>query len=157
MPKQPLKHLKLYQNKIMQIHELKSKKDPKKRVGRGGRKGTYSGKGQKGQKSRAGARFQPLIREWLKRYHKLRGYRFGIQEDKAINFNLSDLEKLFESGEVVSIETLFEKKLVKKTKGKNLKIKILAKGNLTKSLIIEDCIVSKKAKEIIEKQKGQIK
>ena len=28
MPKQPLKHLKLYQNKIMQIHELKSKKDP---------------------------------------------------------------------------------------------------------------------------------
>jgi len=143
----------------MQIHELKPKTSFKKakRVGRGGKKGTYSGKGNKGQHSRAGTRFQPIVREWLKKYHKLRGYRFNVQEDRAINFNLSDLEKLFESGEVVSAKTLIEKKLIKKTEGKNPKIKILAKGKLTKSLIIEGCIVSKKAKEIIEEQKGQIK
>ena len=105
----------------MQIHELKTQKGFKKvkRVGRGD---TYSGKGVKGQKSRAGARFQPMIREWLKKYHKLRGYRFNIQKDKAINFDLSDLEKIFESGEIVSVKTLSEKKLIKKTDGKNPKI-----------------------------------
>ncbi len=148
MPKQPLKHLKLYQNKIMQLHELKSKKDSKKRVGRGGRKGTYSGKGQKGQKSRAGARFQPLIREWLKRYHKLRGYRFGIRKEKDAIVNLNDLEKHFKEGEIVSPQTLYEKKLIKKGK---TNVKILGNGTLTKSLVIENCKLSKKAKEIIEK------
>ncbi len=61
----------------MQLHELKpihKRKQPKK-IGRGGKRGTYSGKGMKGQKSRAGARMQPIIRELIKRYHKLRGYK----------------------------------------------------------------------------------
>lgn len=133
----------------MQIHELKPKTSFKKakRVGRGGKKGTYSGKGQKGQKSRAGTRFQPIIREWLKKYHKLRGYRFGTQGKEIVNLNLNDLEKHFKSGEIVSPKTLLEKKLIKKGQSR---VKILAKGNLTKSLIVENCTVSKKAKEIIE-------
>jgi len=35
-------------------------------VGRGGKKGTFSGRGNKGQKSRAGAKFKPLVRDWIK-------------------------------------------------------------------------------------------
>jgi large subunit ribosomal protein L15 len=62
----------------MQLHDIhpihKSKK--KKRVGRGGKRGTYSGRGQKGQKSRAGAKFEPIIRSLIKKYPKLRGYKF---------------------------------------------------------------------------------
>jgi len=61
----------------MQLHELQPthKTKTSKRIGRGGKKGTYSGRGMKGQKSRAGARMQPLVRELIKRYPKLRGYR----------------------------------------------------------------------------------
>lgn len=143
----------------MQIHELKPKTSFKKikRIGRGGKKGTYSGRGQNGQKCRSGANFQPMIRDWLKKYHKLRGYRFGIQGKKANIFSLDVLEKNFESGEVVSPKTLIEKKMIKKTEGASPKVKILSQGKLTKSFIIEGCMVSKKAREIIEKQKGEIK
>ena len=51
----------------MQFHNLKRvhKVKRKKRVGRGGKKGDYSGRGIKGQKSRAGAKFKPLIRELI--------------------------------------------------------------------------------------------
>ena len=62
--------------------------------------------------------------------------------------NLSDLEKNFKEGETVSLKTLSEKKLITKNQKK---VKILGKGKLTKSLIVEDCRLSKKAKELIEK------
>ena len=143
----------------MQLHELKPKTSFKrvKRVGRGGKKGTYCGRGMKGQKSRAGTRFQPMIREWLKKYHKLRGYRFNTLKGKATGFNLSDLEKHFEMGETVSPKTLMQKNLLTRIEGKNPKVKILGNGDLTKSLIIEDCTVSKKAREVIEAKQGEIK
>ena len=61
----------------MQIHELrpKHKNRAKKRIGRGGKHGTYSGKGIKGQASRAGRKMVPIIRELIKKYPKLKGYR----------------------------------------------------------------------------------
>lgn len=68
----------------MQLHELRPKHKIKKakRIGRGGKRGTYSGRGMKGQKSRAGARFEPIIRGLIKRYPKLRGYRFKAKSVK---------------------------------------------------------------------------
>ena len=61
----------------MQLQELKPihKKKQRKRVGRGGKRGTYAGRGLKGQRARAGRRLKPAIRELIKRYPKLRGYR----------------------------------------------------------------------------------
>lgn len=62
----------------MQLNDLKPihKNKKRKRVGRGGKRGTYSGRGQKGQLSRAGRKLKPVIREIIKRYPKLRGYKF---------------------------------------------------------------------------------
>jgi len=71
----------------MQIHELKPKHKNrgKKRIGRGGKKGTYSGKGMKGQASRAGRKMVPIIRELIKKYPKMKGYRsFRIGNDIAV-------------------------------------------------------------------------
>ena len=82
----------------MQLHELKRKHKNrnKKRVGRGGRKGTYSGHGMKGQKSRAGRKMVPIIRELIKKYPKLKGYRsFAIENYFAV-VNLEVLEKISE-------------------------------------------------------------
>jgi len=52
---------------------------------------------------------------------------------------------------------LLKKKIIRKIKGKVPKVKILGKGELTKALVIEDCYISRKAKEKIEKVEGIIK
>jgi large subunit ribosomal protein L15 len=144
----------------MQIHQLqpKHKERNKKRVGRGGRKGTYSGKGMKGQKSRAGRKMVPLIRELIKRYPKLKGYRGGetLAEDTIV-VNLLTLEKIAKDGEVITPEFLQKKGVVQHIKGKTPKVKILGTGKLTKKLAVENCTVSATAKAAIEKAGGTIK
>lgn len=139
----------------MQLHELKPKSSlsSKKRVGRGGKRGTYSGKGVKGQKSRAGRKFQPAIRVMIKKYHKLRGYNFNPIKDKPEIVNLSDLEDNFNSGDIVTPTILLEKGLVKRIKGKIPSVKILGKGNLTKTIEIKECEASKSAEAKIKQLK----
>lgn len=148
----------------MQLHELrpKHKLKQRKRVGRGGKRGTYSGRGMKGQKVRAGRRLKPVIRVLIKRYPKLRGYKFKPRELKLAIVNIETLEKKFPAkGEKTKIkinpQVLLEKKIIHKIKGKIPKVKILGKGKLTKALIIEGCQVSKGAKEKIKKVGGTIK
>ena len=147
----------------MQLHELKSftKSKKSKRVGRGGKRGTYSGKGIKGQRSRAGRRFQPAIRELIKRYPKLRGHRLGskpkFQKPKAFILNLLDIDKNFKAGEKVTPQILIEKGILRKISKKGMKVKILAKGEISHALEFENCLVSKTAKEKIEKAGGTIK
>lgn len=141
----------------MQLHQIQRKHKLKreKRIGRGGKKGTYCGRGIKGQKSRAGRKLKPIIREILKKYPKLRGYRFKAKRDYCI-VNLREIERKFESGEKVSPITLVEKRVIRRIGGKIPKVKILSKGELTKSLVFENCLFSQKAKEKIEKAGGKI-
>ena len=143
----------------MQIHELKPKHKlkKKKRVGRGGKKGTYSGKGNKGQSSRAGRKMVPIIRELIKRYPKLRGYRSFVLEDYIAVVNLDTLEKISKTGEVISPDSLIKKGIIRTIKWKAPKVKILGRGELSKQLIVENCKVSKTAKEAIEKAGGTVK
>ena len=147
----------------MQLHQLKPKHKlkKKKRVGRGGKRGTYSGRGLKGQRSRAGRKFKPAIRGLIKRYPKLRGYRFKSkvksQKSKIAILNLETLEKRFNSGEKITPEILLERKIIRRIKGRLPKVKILSRGKLTKKLIIEGCQISKSSKEEIEKAGGSIK
>ena len=133
----------------MQIHQIKPKHKLKKRkrIGRGGKKGTYSGKGMKGQKSRAGKRLAPVVRELIKKYPKLRGYRTQKREKDIAVINIGDLDKNFKDSEIVSPESLIKKRLIRKIKGKVPKVKILGRGELTKKITIEKCQLSKTAKE----------
>lgn len=142
----------------MQVHQLKPKHKlkKKKRIGRGGKRGTYSGKGIKGQKSRAGRKFAPVIRELIKKYPKLRGYRFKGQDKNLAIVNIGDLDKKFKESEVVNSKALLERKLIRRIKGKTPKVKILGRGELKKKLTIENCELSKSAKEKIEKSKSEI-
>ena len=81
----------------MQLHQIqpKNKAKKKKRIGRGGKRGTYSGRGMKGQKSRSGRKMKPVIRTMIKRYHKLRGYKFKSLKEKPATVNIDILEKRF--------------------------------------------------------------
>lgn len=133
----------------MQMHQIKSKHKlkKKKRIGRGGKRGTYSGKGMKGQKSRAGRKFAPVIRELIKKYPKLRGYRNQKRNKDIAVINIGDLDRKFKESEIVNPKTLLAKGLIRRIKGRVPKVKILARGELTKKLKIESCELSKKAQE----------
>ena len=149
----------------MQLHELKRKTPNKaaKRVGRGGKRGKTSGRGHKGQKARAGHRMRPELRDIIKKIPKQRGHgkhrAESVNPDKAVPVivNLALLNKVFAEGETVSVQTLLEKKLIRKMGGKTPKVKILGTGNLTKKLQFEGVQVSGSVKEKVEKSGGQIK
>ncbi len=142
----------------MQLHQLKPiHKDKKpKRVGRGGAHGHYCGSGVAKGKSRQ-THIKPVIRELLKRYPKLRGYRFKTLSEKPVVFDLDIFDKKFDTGEKVSPQILIEKKLVRRIKGEMPKIKILGGGEIKKALVFEGFLVSNSAKEKIKKAGGEIK
>jgi len=143
----------------MQIHNLKrpEQNKTKKRVGRGGKRGTYSGRGCKGQKARSGGNITPGFEgqdtTLVGRSPKIQG--FTSPKMANIPLSLSLLDKHFAAGETVSLKTLTEKGLIKINKRSrarhSAKVKILATGKLTKKLQFEDCLMSQKAKEAIEK------
>ncbi len=142
----------------MQIHQLQPKHSSKDRkiVGRGGKKGTYSGKGGKGQTARAGRKLAPIIRELIKRYPKLKGYRaFKIGNTTRV-VNLEILEKHAKDGDVINPEQLIAKGIVRMIKGKTPEIKILGTGEFSKKVTIENCRVSASAKVAIEKAGGKV-
>ena len=143
---------------MIQVHQIKPshKRKEKKRVGRGGKRGTYSGRGIKGQKSRAGNQGEPMIRRLIKRYPKKRGYRFSPVRPKPITLNLNTIEKKFETNTKITPQALFEAGLIRRIKGKVPPIKILGRGRISKSFIIENCKVSKTVQEKIEKAGGRV-
>lgn len=128
-----------------------------KRVGRGGCHGTYSGRGLKGQLSRAGRKLVPSIREFIKKYPKLKGYRAKTNGDVSVIMNIGDIAKKTAGLDVVSPETLTKEKLIRSINGKIPSVKILGTGEISRRIIVEGCAVSKSAKEKIEKAGGTIK
>lgn len=129
----------------------------KKRLGRGDGSGlgTYSGKGMKGQKARSGGNVRPGFEggqtTFVQKMPKLKGFK----NPGRINYqvvNVKDLEK-FDNGATVDAEALVEKGLVAK---KNLPVKILGDGDLSKKLTIKVEKVTKSAEEKITKAGGKL-
>jgi large subunit ribosomal protein L15 len=142
----------------MQLHTLKREHPNKKarQVGRGGTRGKTSGRGGKGQTARAGNKRRPQMRDIIKKLPKLRGYRFNSASVKASPVNIGALN-VFTAGSVVTPASLFEKNLVRRMGGVMPKVKILGTGELTVKLEVSGCVVSKVAKEKIEKAGGSVK
>lgn len=148
----------------MQRNQLtrKNARTRTQRVGRGSTRGKTSGRGHKGQKARAGHCIRPAIRDIMKRIPKRRGH--GKNRARTVNsarpdfvpVNISDLEKVFNTGDVVSPTTLFQKGLISRNGGQFPLVKILGAGTLTKKLSVEYCALSATAKAHIEKNGGTI-
>jgi len=148
----------------MQIHEISKPAwlKEKKRIGRGGKRGTYSGKGNKGQKARSGGNIPPGFEgqdtTLVQRSPKVRG--FTSPKLPNVEINLAILEKHFQAGEKVTLASLKEKgiiKLNKRSRARKLaRVKILNNGKITKALNIEGCLISKGAKEAVEKAGGKV-
>lgn len=147
----------------MQLHELQptTKRETKKRIGRGGKRGKTSGKGHKGQKARAGNSSRPEMRELIKKLPKLRGH--GTNRSRTVNaervlptvINVAALEVL-DAGTAVNPKSLVALGLVATRRKKAPAVKILGHGELTKKLVVTDCAVSKSAKEKIEAAGGSV-
>lgn len=147
----------------MQLNDIKKASSRKNsiRVGRGGKRGKTSGRGQKGQKARAGTSGRPAIRDIIKKLPKLRGQGKNGNKNKAIinkhfAINLSQIEAVYSDGEKVNTQTLFEKGLIEKVRGRLPWVKILANGDITKKIEVEGLKTSKTAKEKIEKAGGKV-
>src|SRR5689334_13678290 len=98
----------------MQLHTLKarSKRVLSKQVRRGGTRGKTSGRGKKGQNARAGHKNRPELRDFIKRFPKLR--RRGVSpfksnQKKPLVINLGFIDKEFKAGEPVNKISLLEK------------------------------------------------
>ena len=129
------------------------------RVGRGkGSKGKTCGRGMKGDKARTGYKRRvgneggqlPVFRKI-----PIRGFSRGRFLKDAFAINLAFIEMYFESGDVVNLESLQAKNLVKNMN--KPKLKILGNGELTKEITFEVHAASKTAIEKIEKAKGTLK
>jgi large subunit ribosomal protein L15 len=136
---------------------------PRKRVGRGhgSGMGKTSGRGQKGYGSRSGskdrARFEGGQMPIHMRMRKLRGPNkktsmpFEMFRTHTQPVNLHDLEARFETGDTVTIASLKAAGLATR---KGIPVKILAKGELTKSLTVTVHGYSGAAKTAIEAAGG---
>jgi len=140
----------------MQIHQIGEKFAKKKRrVGRGGKKGTYSGRGMKGQKSRSGAHINPIFEggrsTLIEHLPKKRGFKSIFAKNQVVS--LQKIEKHFEGGDEVSPISLRQKGLISKMK---TPVKILGADKITKKISVKGCLVSKSAREKIEKAGGEV-
>lgn len=120
----------------------------KKRLGRGTGSGLgkTSGKGHKGKGSRSGGNTPPGYEGGqmpLARRLPKRGFRNLFRQEYEV-VNLSSLER-FSAGSVVDVTLLREAGLVRGKK----KVKILADGELTKTLTVKAHAFSEKAREKI--------
>jgi large subunit ribosomal protein L15 len=132
---------------------------PRKRLGRGEGSGTgkTAGRGQKGWGSRSGAkrraRFEGGQNPIHMRMRKLRGPHmkksmpFEPFRTRSQAVNLGELNARFAAGEAVTLEALREKGLATR---KEIPVKVLAKGELTKPLTVHAHGFSKTARERIE-------
>ncbi len=130
-----------------------------KRVGRGSGSGLgkTSGRGQKGDGSRSGYK-RRLGKEGgqLPMYMKMpiRGFTRGRFQQPQFSINLNLIEKIFEDGETVNLESLKSKGVVS---GAVTFVKVLGEGEITKKLTFEVSAVSASAQQKIEKAGSELK
>ncbi len=129
-----------------------------RRVGRGNNAsdpGTYSGRGQKGQRSRSGGKKGLKLkglRSNLRSMPKLKGFT-QRNSLKIKPISLKDLENKFKENEIIDLAKLMKSGLIKR---KDRKVKILARGKITKKLTIKDNRFSEAAEKAIKKVGGKI-
>ena len=142
----------------MKLHELQpaagSVKDVK-RIGRGhgSGQGKTAGKGHKGQKARSGGSIRPGFEGGqmpLQRRMPKRGFN-NIFAKPLTSVNVSMLNR-FENGAVVDAEALIEAGVIA---GCPYGLKVLAGGELTKSVTVKAAAFSQTAKEKIEQAGGK--
>ena len=142
----------------MKLNNLTPSKETKarKRVGRGpgSGMGKTSTRGEKGQKARTGASLSPLFQGGqtpVFRKVPKRGFNNKRFTKRFAIINLDDLNK-FNDGDVVTLELLKEKRIIKK---ELCGLKVLGSGKLEKKVTIKANRFSSAAVTKIEENGGK--
>ncbi|MCE2542281.1 MAG: 50S ribosomal protein L15 [Acidobacteria bacterium] len=141
---------------LSNLHPPEGARRKKKRVGRGEGSGTgvTSGRGHKGAKSRSGFKRKrgfeggqmPLHRRVPKR-----GFHNPFRVEYAV-VNLDTLSERFDEGAEVTPELLRERRIVRESRAL---VKVLARGELSKKLIVKAHRFSAQASKAIAAAGGQ--
>jgi large subunit ribosomal protein L15 len=142
----------------LRLHHLApapGSKRAKTRVGRGeaGKRGKTAGRGTKGLKARNSLRpgFEGGQMPLIRRIPKLGGFKNPNKEIFAI-VNVGVLEETFEAGATITPDDLRTRGLVKH-RGR---VKVLAEGELSKSLTVKAHAISGSARSKIEAAGGSV-
>lgn len=130
-------------------------------VGRGGKRGKTSGRGTKGQLSRTGNSTRPEARDIIKKFPKLRGHgknrsRTVVPALRRQVVNLDQISTHFEDGSEITARELLKRGLVRREKGRAPTVKVLARGELTKKVTLKNLLVSKGARDAVQKAGGSV-
>ena len=151
---------------VIGLHNLKpapGARRPRKRVGRGEGSGTgkTAGRGQKGYGSRAGSKRRARCEGGQNPIHmrmrKLRGPNkkmsmpFEMFRTHTQPVNLADLDARFESGASVDVDALKAAGLATR---RDIPVKVLGRGEITKPLTVHAHGFSKSARAAIEAAGG---
>lgn len=136
----------------MKLHDVRPSTGSRKSKIRRGRgdgstRGNYSGRGMNGQNARSGGGvrlgFEGGQTPILRRIPKLKGFK-NINTVEFLAINLKTIDEKYSDGEVVSPETLLEKRIIRNL---NKPVKILGEGKLTKKVTFEGVKMSKSAEK----------
>lgn len=144
----------------MKLHELSPAPGSTKSAWRKGRgvgsgNGKTAGRGHKGQNARTGGGVRPGFEGGqIPLYRRLpkRGFTNSLFKKEYAIINLETLDKLFNDGDAVSMETLLKKGVIRKELNG---LKVLGRGEITKKLTVKAAIFSASAKEKIEAAGGK--
>ena len=144
----------------MKLHELSPAPGSTKSAWRKGRgvgsgNGKTAGRGHKGQNARTGGGVRPGFEGGqIPLYRRLPkgGFTNSLFKKEYAIINLETLDKLFNDGDAVSMETLLEKGVIRKELNG---LKVLGRGEITKKLTVKAAIFSASAKEKIEAAGGK--
>ena len=148
----------------MRLNELRDNdgaRTERKRVGRGAGSGTgkTSGKGHKGQKSRAGATINGFEGGQMPIYRRLpkRGFKNPFRKQYAI-VNLGDVQKAIVDGRLEKDKEIDENSLrgAGLAGKKNLRIRLLANGDLKSKITMKVAGASRSAVVAVEAAGGAI-
>ena len=115
----------------------------------------------KGQKARTGNSTRPEMRDMIKKIPKRRGYGSNraqaVVPNRALQaVNLDQISQHFADGAEVTARALLALGLVNRTSGRVPKVKVLARGTLTKKVTLKKLHVSAGARSAVEKAGGVI-
>lgn len=134
----------------MNLNQINTLTSPKrKRLGRGhgSGTGTTAGRGTKGQKSRSGskipARFQGGSLPLWQRLPKKNGLK--SRREKPIIISLNSLEKHYQDGEKIDLDSLEKKGLISVKDVDRYGIKILANGKISKKVTLDKSLKASSA------------
>lgn len=143
----------------MMLHEITTAagaRPRRKRVGRGESSGMgrTCGRGNKGAQSRAGYSRKRLYESGQSRLFSRfpkRGFNNFNFRTEYVTVNLDDLEAVFDAGARVDVAALQSRRLVR---GGSPRVKVLARGDITKKLTVVAHAFSEPARQAIEKAGG---